>query len=128
MSGPLTRPDTPNGGVEVREAPDLISAAKKAAQVAAVAASAMTHNTKSYAKLSVPAFPQSGEMTNWMYSLGTTTVVSGCYVGELEVTWPRECWKKSFGDLECSDMFRAKYQIRWKRLDLSLSRALQGMD
>ena len=66
-------------------------------------------------------------MTNWRYSLGTATVVSGCYGGELEVTWLRECWKKSFDDLVCYDLIGTKEQIRWKRLDCSLSQALQGM-
>ena len=43
------------------------------------------------------------------------------------MAWLRECWVKAFEQLECSDMARAKEQIRWKKLDLSLARALQGM-
>ena len=66
-------------------------------------------------------------MTNWVYSLGTATVVSGCFGDELEVKWLRECWSKSFDDLECSDFDGTVDQTRWRRLDFSLSRALQGM-
>ena len=66
-------------------------------------------------------------MTNWVYSLGTATVVSGCYGDELEVTWLRECWRKAFGELECFELIGTKDQIRWNIFDCSLSRALQGM-
>ena len=55
---------------------DLVSEAKKAAHVAALAASDLTHNTKVYKKLSVPSLPKGGAMTNWMYSCGAETVVS----------------------------------------------------
>ena len=51
----------------------------------------------------------------------------GAYGDELEVTWLRECWSKSFDQLECSDLDGVKDRIRWKRFDFSLSRALQGM-
>ena len=61
------------------KAHDLVSAAKKQALVAALASSESTHNTKAYEKLSVPSFPKSDEMTNWMYFLATAAVVSGCY-------------------------------------------------
>ena len=124
LHGPLTKQDVPSGS---GEAPDLISAAKQATQAAAIAASDMTHNTKAYGQLSVPACPKSGEVTNLVYSLGTATVVSGCDGDELEVAWLRECWRRSFDELECSDMYRVKDQIRWKRLDCSLARALQGI-
>ena len=70
---------------------------------------------------------QSGEMTNWVYYLGTATVVSGCFGDELEVKWLRECWSKAFDELECSDMDGTHGQVRWKRLDFALPRALQGM-
>ena len=43
-------------------------------------------------------------MTNWIYSLGTATVVSGCFGDELEVKWLRECWTKSFDELECAGL------------------------
>ena len=66
-------------------------------------------------------------MTNWIYSLGTGVVAAGFYGDELEVAWLRECWSKSLDQLECSDPEGAKEQIRWKRFDFSLSRALQGM-
>ena len=66
-------------------------------------------------------------MTNFIYSLGTGVVAAGFYGDELEVTWLRECWVKTFNQLQCSNLDGAKDQIRWKRLDFSLSRALQGM-
>ena len=75
----------------------------------------------------MPSFPKSGEMTNWIYSLGTGVVAAGFFGDELEVAWLRECWSKTFDQLESSDLDGAKYQIRWKRLDCLLSRALQGM-
>ena len=68
---------------------DFISAARKAAQAAATAATEHSQNNKAYEKLSVPSFPESGEMTNWIYSIGTATVVSGCFGDELEVKWLR---------------------------------------
>ena len=51
LKGSLTKP-----GV-LLETPDPISAARKAAQVAVVAASEQTQNTKAYEKLSGPEFP-----------------------------------------------------------------------
>ena len=66
-------------------------------------------------------------MTKWVYSLVTATVVSGCFGDELEVKLRRECWSKTFDELECSDMNGTHDQVRWKMLDLSLPRALQGM-
>ena len=66
-------------------------------------------------------------MTNFIYSLGTGVVAAGFFGDELEVAWLRECWSKTFDQLESSDLDGAKYQIRWKRLDCLLSRALQGM-
>ena len=66
-------------------------------------------------------------MTNWIYSLGPGVVAAGFYGCELEVAWVRECWPKSFDQLECPDLDGVKDRIRWKRFDLSLSRALQGM-
>ena len=59
--------------------------------------------------------------------MSTAIAASPFFGDELEVAWLRECWVKTFEQLECSDMARAKEQIRWKKLDLSLSRALQGM-
>ena len=58
LFGPQSQP------AEAFEAPDLISAARKAAQAAAMAASAMRQNTKAYEKMNVPAFPKGGELTN----------------------------------------------------------------
>ena len=55
-------------------------------------------------------------MTNWIYSLGAATVVSGCFGDELEVKSLRECWSKSFDDLECSDLDGTVDQTRWRRL------------
>ena len=98
LTGPLTKSDLS------QEPTDYVSAARKAAQAAAAAATEHSQNNKAYAKLSVPSFPKSGEMTNWVYSLGAATVVSGCYGDELEVRWPRERWSKSFDELECSDV------------------------
>ncbi|MFM7982860.1 MAG: hypothetical protein ACKPKO_26410, partial [Candidatus Fonsibacter sp.] len=48
---------------------DIVAAAKKAAQVAAIAASDHSQNNKAYEKLNVPPFPRNGEMTNWVYTL-----------------------------------------------------------
>ena len=124
-AAPLTGPAS--GRVEEIEAQDLAVAATKAALAAALATTEASHHTKAYEKLSVPSFPKGGEMTNWIYSLGTGVVAAGFYGDELEVTWLRECWSKSFGQLESSDLDGAKDQIRWKRLDFSLPRALQGM-
>ena len=121
LTGPLT------GRVEEAEAQDLVAAAKKAALAAALATTEASHHTKAYAKLSAPSFPKGGEMTNRIYSLGTGVVAVGFYGDELEVTWIRECWSKSCDQLGSSDLDGAKDQIRWKRLDFSLSRELQGM-
>jgi hypothetical protein len=66
-------------------------------------------------------------MTNWVYSFGTATVVSGCVGDELEVKWLRECWTNSFDQLESSDLDGTGDQTRWRRPDFSLSKALQGM-
>ena len=100
---------------------------EKAAQAAAAAATEHIQNNKAYDKLSVPSVPQSGDMTNWVYSLGTATVVSGCYGDELEVKWLRACWSKACDELECSDVFYTHDQT-WRRiLDFSLSKALQGV-
>ena len=79
LRGPQKTADCPTGPT------DFISAARKAAQAAATAATEHSQNNKAYEKLSVPSFPKSGEMTNWIYSLGTATVVSGCFCDELEV-------------------------------------------
>jgi hypothetical protein len=61
-----------------------VSAARKAAQAAAMAASE-PQNNRAYEKLSALAFTKSGAMTNWIYTLGTAPVVSGCFGDELEV-------------------------------------------
>ena len=82
---------------------DCVPAARKAAQAAALAATEHSQNNKAYEKLSAPSFPKSGGMANWVYSLGTATVVSGCFGDELEVKWLRECWRKAFDELEFSD-------------------------
>ena len=66
-------------------------------------------------------------MTNWVYSLGNATVVSGCFGDELEVKWLRECWSKAFDELECSDRNGTHDQVRWNKGGISLPRALQGM-
>ncbi|MFM7988286.1 MAG: hypothetical protein ACKPKO_54130, partial [Candidatus Fonsibacter sp.] len=99
---------------------DIVTAARKASQAAALAHS-MSHS-KTYEKLNVPRFPRSGDMTNWTYYLGIATVVAGGFGDEQEVKWLSECWSKS-SELggNPSDGWR------WKRLDFSLSRALQGM-
>ena len=65
---------------EVHDTPGLIIAARKAAHGAAQVASDMTHNTKAYEKLSVPAFPKGGEMTNSIYPLGTSALSPGTTV------------------------------------------------
>ena len=121
MTGPRTKP-----GPSLEPA-DFVSAARKAAQAASLAATEHSQNNKAYEKLSVPSFPKSGEMTNWVYSLGTATVVSGCFGYELEAKWLRECWSKTFDELECSDMDGVHDQVRWTSLAFSLSSALQGM-
>ena len=72
----------PNQTGQPDDPKDLVWAARKAAQEAASAASYMTQNTKAYEKLSVPPFPKNAEMTNWIYSLGTAAVVSGCFGDE----------------------------------------------
>ena len=99
----------PLGGPQIKidafpGATDCVSAARKAAQAAAAAATEHNQNNMARAKLSVPSFPKSGEMTNWVYSLGTATVVSGCYGDALQVKLLRECWSKALDELECSDM------------------------
>ena len=66
-------------------------------------------------------------MTNWIYSLGTATVVSRCYGDELEVKWLSDCWNKSFDKLECSNLDGTSGQTRWRILDFSLAKALQRM-
>ncbi|MFM7980621.1 MAG: hypothetical protein ACKPKO_15010, partial [Candidatus Fonsibacter sp.] len=48
--------------------PDIVTAAKKAAHVAAMEHS--LNHTKTYEKLNVPPFPRSGEMSTWIYYLG----------------------------------------------------------
>ena len=106
---------------------DLLVAARKAAQSVAIAASDMGQNVKAYEQKNVPAFPKGGEMTNWVYSLATAAVVSGNFGDELEVTWFRECWTKSFEELEYSNMEVPEDPLRWKRLDFALSRALQSL-
>ena len=74
-----------------------------------------------------PSFPKSGEMTNRIYSLGTATVVSGCFGYEMEVKWLRECWSKSF-DLECSDLDGTVDQTRWRVLGLFMVQSVTGND
>ena len=59
---------------------------------------------KTYEKMNAPAFPKGGEMANWLYSLGTSAVVSGIFRDEFEVAWLRECWAKSFEELGDSGM------------------------
>ena len=66
-------------------------------------------------------------MTNWMYSLGLSADVSGCYGDELEVTWLRECWRTACDELENVRMEVTEDPIGWKRLDFSLLKAVQGM-
>lgn len=74
-AAPLTGPMT--GHAEEAEAQDLVAAAKKAALAAALATTEASHHTKTSEKLSVPAFPKGGEMTNWIFSLGTGVVAAG---------------------------------------------------
>ena len=93
-AAPLTIPQTTTDGFAGPT--DFVSAARKAAHSAATAATEHSQNNKAYEKLRVPTVPKCGETTNWMYSLGTATVVSGCFGEELEVKWLRECWSKSF--------------------------------
>ncbi len=78
-----------------------------------MAASEHSQNNKYYEQLSVIVLPKnSGEMTNWVYSLGTATVVSGCFGDNLEAD--------SFDELDDSDMDGVHDQFRWKRF-LNLS-------
>ncbi|MFM7986085.1 MAG: hypothetical protein ACKPKO_42905, partial [Candidatus Fonsibacter sp.] len=81
--------------------PDIVIAARKAAQAAALEHS--MNNSKTYEKLNVLPFPLSGEMTNCSYSLGIATVVAGGFGDEQEVKWLGECWKKYFDELEQSE-------------------------
>ena len=62
-------------------------------------------------------------MTHWLYSIMTAAVVSGNFGDELEVTWLRERWRKSFEELENSDMDVTEGPIRWKLLGLALPKA-----
>ena len=67
-------------------------------------------------------------MTNWLYSLAT--VLPWCpetLETNARLYGLRGFWKKSFEQLEDSDMEVTEDHLRWKRLDCSLSRALQGM-
>jgi hypothetical protein len=122
LKGPQTATDSFTGPT------DFVSAARKAAQAAATAATEHSQNNKAYEKLSVPSFPKSGEMTNWIYVLGTATVVSGCFGDELAAKWPRECWSKSFDDLECSDLDGTVDQTRWRVLGLFMVQSVTGND
>ena len=58
LTGPLTKPDFS------QEPTDFVSAARKAAQAAALAATEHSQNNKAYEKLSAPSFPKCGEMNN----------------------------------------------------------------
>ena len=62
--------------------------ANVASRVAALNVSSMA---KAYEKLVVPAFPSSGEMTNWQIAVGLACVCSGGFSDELEVDWLSEC-------------------------------------
>jgi len=88
-----------------------------------------TLNHKSYEKLSVPSFPRSGDITNWIYALGIATVCSGNFGDEQEVIWLRECWIKSFEQLEQSDHGGSTTdEWRWSRLDFALFKSTSGHD
>ena len=69
LTGPRTKPDPS------LEPADFVSAARKAAQAAALAATEHSQNNKAYEKLRAPSFPKGGEMTYLVYSIGTATVV-----------------------------------------------------
>ena len=69
-----------SGQAEATEAHDFVAAAKKAALAAALATTEASRQTKAYGKLSVPSFPKIGEMTNWIYSLGTAVVAAAFLV------------------------------------------------
>ena len=69
LSGPQSRPEIPMGPS------DLVSAIRKAAQAAAMAASEQSQDNNAHEKHNVLAFPARGNMTNWVYILGTATVV-----------------------------------------------------
>ena len=61
MSGPTSGLKVPQGTAGDHESPDLISAAKKVAQVAAeqtIAAASLSQHTRAYEKLTAPAFPK----------------------------------------------------------------------
>ena len=61
-------------------------------------------------------------MTNWIYSLGINTVCSGSFGDQQEVIWLKECWLKTFEQLEQSELGSSTVEDwRWRRLDFSLS-------
>ena len=115
-AAPLTGPLT--GRVEEVEAQDLVAAAKKAALAAALATTEASHHTKAYEKRSEPPFPKGGEMTNWIYSLGTGDVAAGFYGDELEATWLRECWSNRVISLKALTLMVPRSRIGGKDLIL----------
>ncbi|MFM7988978.1 MAG: hypothetical protein ACKPKO_57665, partial [Candidatus Fonsibacter sp.] len=85
-------------------------------------------NHKAYDIWNDSSCPRSGDMTNWIYTLGINTVCSGSFGDQQEVIWLKECWSKAFEQLEQSALGNITVEDwRWRRLDLSLSCALQGM-
>ena len=67
-------------------------------------------------------------MTRWFYALGVATVVSGNYGDELEVKWLHDCWTKVFDERADSSIACSEgHALCWRRLDVAMSRALQGM-
>ena len=74
--------------VGVDAAGDITAVAATVASKAAINASIMA---KAFAKLVVPAFPASREMTNWMIALGLVCVCSGGLSDKLDIAWLAEC-------------------------------------
>ena len=104
-----------------------------AATVASKAAISVSILAKAYEKLNIPAFPTSGEMRNWMISLGLACVVGGGFSDELEIAWLAERSSKAFVELSNSPWNLPTPALptgaldRWRKLDFALAKSLHGM-
>ena len=75
----------------------------------------MDVSDRSYETLECPAFPQYGDMEDWMTQLRHNVVASAPYTDLIEIKWLNECTTKTFAELACAG------SARLKRLDLMLS-------
>ena len=75
-------------------------------------------SSRAYEKLVCPAFPQYGDMKNWMTQLKRNVVACAPYTDMAEIKWLNECYTKTFEELIDAG------SARMKRLDLVLSKCL----